>query len=198
MSWLIGVLIALIIVYELVFGYFLNEKIKGCATCEDFNIHPLYADKKKAAQMLNSIDKKVTLLIQDLMQNPDGADEYVQRLKKYDQENIYEISPNNILGKTSFLRNKQVLILCLRKKKDGKLHDENTIMFVILHELSHMSNEGYGHDESFWRIFKFVLLRAVALGLYEPVDYSVKPITYCGLAVEFSPLYSDIKPINAD
>ena len=193
---IIFLLIALIVVYELIFGYFLNEKVKPCAECDDFNVHPLYKDKVKAAELIEREDEKVMRLIHNLSQNPDGADEYVKKLSRYHNDNIYEISPKNLLNKTSFLRDKKTLILCLRDKDTGKLHDENTIFFVILHELSHMMNISWGHDEHFWRIFKFVLLRAVEMGLYEPVDYSIHPIMYCGLKIEFSPLFSDIKPIN--
>jgi hypothetical protein len=198
MNW-IAILIAIIVIYELIFGYFLNENIKGCDTCENFHVHPLYKDKKKAALLMDIIDKKITTLIQDLERDPEGADSYVKQLDRYNNENIYEISPQNIMKKTSFLRNKKTLILCLRKKETGELHDENTITFVILHELSHMMNTSWGHDDEFWRIFKYVLIRAARLNLYKPVDYSIEPIMYCGLKIEFSPLYSDkIVPINEE
>jgi hypothetical protein len=121
-------------------------------------------------------------------------DRIEQLVNNYDPNDIYEISPYNRENSTSFTEDKKILILCLRKKekdKEGKneLHDINTIMFVVIHELSHMMNDVWGHKQDFWMLFKFMLLNSVEAGIYRPVDYSKAPILYCGLLLTYSPLF---------
>lgn len=119
-----------------------------------------------------------------------------QLMINYDQDRLYEISPLNKTGVTSYAEDKTTLILCLRKKlpnKDGvyELHDINTMMFVVLHELSHMMNDRWGHDKAsrFWTLFKFMLANAVECNVYKPIDYGTHPITYCGLKLSYNPYY---------
>ena len=38
---------------------------------------------------------------------------------------------------------------------ENKLIDENTLMFVALHELAHIATESIGHTKEFWANFKF-------------------------------------------
>jgi hypothetical protein len=117
-----------------------------------------------------------------------------QLIKNYDSDSITEISPLNSKGNTSYTENKKHLVLCLREKQaDARgmynLHDINTMMFVVVHELAHMGNANFGHTENFWSLFKFMLENAVEAGIYIPVDYSRKPILYCGLLLSYNPLF---------
>lgn len=119
-----------------------------------------------------------------------------QLIENYDSKNITEISPLNSQGNTSYTENKSKLVLCLRHKSptNGKyeLHDPNTMMFVVIHELAHMMNDGFGHTDGprgFWALFKFLLQNGVESGVYVPVDYYSQPITYCGLLLSYNPLY---------
>lgn len=128
--------------------------------------------------------------------------EYVQErveqlINRYDAEQIYEISPLNKANLTSYTQDKKTLILCLRKKEknakgENELHDINTIMFVVIHELAHMMNDLWGHKMNFWILFKFMLKNSVECGIYTPVNYANKPINYCGLLLTYNPLYDNI------
>lgn len=120
-----------------------------------------------------------------------------QLIHNYDAKDIHEISPLNKDGSTSYTENKKTLILCLRRKKadengDHPLHDINTMMFVVLHELTHMMNDEWGHPYEFWVLFKFVLENAVEAGVYTPVDYKRNPLVYCGMDITYNPLF-DLK-----
>jgi len=66
-------------------------------------------------------------------------------------------------------------------------------MFVVVHELAHMMNDLWGHSEqsNFWYLFKFLLLNAVEIDIYKPVNYAVKPIVYCGLKLTYNPLFDN-------
>ena len=43
--------------------------------------------------------------------------------------------------------------------------------------------------------FRFLLRQANALGYYDPVNYSNKPINYCGIKVTNNPIEACINPI---
>ena len=126
-----------------------------------------------------------------------------QLMRNYNSEKIYEISPLNPQGNTSYAEGKKLLVLCLREKKPTSeglyhLHDVNTMMFVVIHELAHMMNDLWGHsqDSNFWSLFKFLLVNAVEIGVYKPENYSLKPIVYCGLKLTYNPLYDNGLVLN--
>lgn len=118
-----------------------------------------------------------------------------QLFRRYNRQAIYEISPRNKSNLTSYTENKgEQLVLCLREKSpgpsgDNELHDKNTMIFVVCHELAHIMNDEWGHEEDFWKLFKVVLENAVECGIYTPVNYRVQPINYCGLVLNYNPLY---------
>lgn len=147
------------------------------------------------AESMFDIDK-----INDMKKLMEG--EYIQErveqlITRYNPKQIYEISPLNNSGVTSYTQDKHILILCLRKKEknangENELHDINTIMFVVIHELSHMMNNLWGHKMDFWILFKFMLMNSVECGIYTTVDYSKNPIVYCGLKIDYQPLNDGI------
>lgn len=190
---IIVILFLCIIMYEAFHGYFFNVQKRGCVTCESFYVNPMFSDADKASLLMNNIDQKIQRLITHLTTKyPNDERTYLLR-KNYEKNNIYEISPNNITGQTSFLRNKSILVLCLRRKDNGQLHDENTMMYVILHELAHMVNTEWGHEQDFWDKFHFLLQESATIGVYIPEDYAKKPVKYCGLDIKYSPLFETKK-----
>ena len=105
--------------------------------------------------------------------------------------NLKENYPDSTIN-TSYVLNKgEEIRICLRDKKNAGIHDVNTMIFVNLHELSHMLDFNYGHKKSFWTKFKFLLCEAVKLGYYTPVDYSKSPTTYCGLTIRSNPYFTN-------
>jgi hypothetical protein len=93
---------------------------------------------------------------------------------------------------TAYSENKgEKIAFCLDKKRSGKggLIDQNTLMFVAIHELAHVATLSIGHTDEFWTNFKFLLQEAEQIGLYTPVDYSRKPKEYCGMDITDNPYY---------
>lgn len=123
------------------------------------------------------------------------AERVVQLKSRYKVDRISEISPLNPSGSTSYTENKgEKLVLCLRNKEPNvqgeyEFHDINLIMFVVLHELTHVMNDRWGHKMQFWQLFKFVLQNAVECGIYKPVDYRRNPERYCGMDITYNPYY---------
>lgn len=123
------------------------------------------------------------------------AERVIQLKSRYKVDRISEISPLNPSGSTSYTENKgEKLVLCLRNKEPNakgeyEFHDINLIMFVVLHELTHVMNDRWGHKMQFWQLFKFVLQNAVEAGIYKPEDYKKQPVRYCGMDITYNPYY---------
>ncbi len=113
---------------------------------------------------------------------------------KYNPEVIVENRPG---GKdTSYTIDKgRKLYMCLRDAKTHKLHDKSTVKFVMLHEIAHIGNDGWGHGvEDFWPTFKFLLWEAVNFGILKPVDYGKNPVAYCGIGIGYTPHFDKTLP----
>jgi len=80
-------------------------------------------------------------------------------------------------GDKSYTINKKKIYLCL-KDEHGDYYDLNMLVYVAIHELSHVLCDEIGHTPKFHRIFQENLEYASKLGLYDPS----KPIVdnYCG------------------
>jgi len=93
---------------------------------------------------------------------------------------------------TSYSENKgQKIVVCLRDKTKAPHYpiiEENTIMFVMLHEMAHLMTETIGHTSEFWANFKRILHDAVKVGIYSPVNYARQPTPYCGMTITDSPI----------
>lgn len=116
--------------------------------------------------------------------------ENVKRLvKNFNPQKIYETLPTS--KHTAYSENKgEKMAFCVTKKKNGtKLIDENTLTFVAIHELAHISTKSVGHKDEFWNNFKFLLEEAKQINIYSPVDYKKKPKEYCGMDITDNPLY---------
>ena len=67
--------------------------------------------------------------------------------------------------------------------------DEHTLMFVAIHELSHVMTKSIGHKTEFWENFKFLLGCAKESGIHEPEDYKKKPQEYCSMNISDNPYF---------
>jgi len=84
----------------------------------------------------------------------------------------------------------QCIRLVLNKEKDGNnLIDPNTLMFVAIHELSHIATKSIGHKDEFWENFKFLLTESSKIGVYKQVDYKKNPKRYCGTEINDNPYF---------
>ena len=118
--------------------------------------------------------------------------QFVSRvLSRYNPDMVFENWPKD--GEdTSFVVNKgEKFGLCLRSKKTMEFHPADLLQFVTIHELTHMGTITYGHNKEFWSWMKFMLVQAKAAGLHTPVNYSEKPVMYCGLEVVSNPYFID-------
>ena len=148
------------------------------------------ANIKAAADLLAKTTDKCKAVV-DYVYKKYPEKENVQRLKKgFNPKQIMETLPTSEY--TAYSENKgEKLAFCLNidKKDNNHLIDENTLLFVALHELSHIATKSIGHKSEFWENFKFVLQEAKAAGIYNPIDYKKKPQEYCGMKIRDNPYY---------
>jgi WLM domain len=143
-----------------------------------------------ASDLLASVTDKCKKLV-SYVDKKHPKNENIQRLVKgFNPKKVMETLPTSEF--TAYSENKgEKLAFCLnRKKKDNNdLIDENTLMFVAIHELSHIMTKSIGHKSEFWENFKFLLEEAKAAGLHQPVDYKKEPQEYCGMIIHDNPYY---------
>jgi WLM domain len=125
----------------------------------------------------------------NLMKDPDYV-YFVELLIKFNPEVMYENDPNQ--GGITYTINKgDKMMICLRSADNpNQLVDKNTLIFVILHECTHEAlYDVLQHPRKFWQYFKRLLGDAVQASIYNPIDYSKYPVMYCGLNINYNPLY---------
>jgi hypothetical protein len=166
-------------------------------------------DSQQAADILAGINKKIERFIKhmlskyasdseaksdsdakndsDASSNASNAADVKRLYENYNPENISEGTSEH--GYTSYTINKgERIIVCIREKDTLKFSDENAVMYVVIHELTHMAITEIGHTPLFWEKFKWFLEEAVQIGIYKKVDYSKKPVNYCGIQLTTSVL----------
>jgi len=145
-------------------------------------------DNKRAADLLANIRLKLVKLCDYLeLTQSDNKDVY-RLIKRFNSDNITESAPTEKY--TSYSVNKgQKIVFCLRSRDEKqKLIDENIMMFVALHELAHIMTKSVGHTDEFWDNFRYLLKKAIKIGVYTEVDFEKKPVDYCGTKITNSPL----------
>ena len=96
--------------------------------------------------------------------------------------NYIPINENSINSPdTSYTINKgDKIILCIRSPT-GSFYNLNEIIYIFIHELSHIICSEIGHTEKFYNINKFLIQEAIRLNLYNLKNYKLNPINYCGI-----------------
>ncbi len=117
----------------------------------------------------------------------------IRALKRnYKTASLEENIPERSGGDTSYVIDKgAVFAMCLRDPKNNNQLDDkiNGLVFVLVHEMSHLFTRTYGHDASFWNNFRFMLKEASNIGVYTPINYNRTGSPYCGIVITYSPLF---------
>jgi hypothetical protein len=144
-------------------------------------------DKERAAELLARTRSKLFTAC-ELMKQRHGSNPRVQRMvERFKSTQLAEAEGSE--KNTSYSINKgDKIVLCLRQK-DGsnRMVDENLLLFVALHELSHIMTKSIGHTDEFWNNFRIVLETCQEAGLYKCQDFSANPQKYCGITVTNTP-----------
>ena len=144
-------------------------------------------DKQQSANLLATIKKNMFKLVNYLNENKDKFKDFIPYIEQLNNNiknvSLMESSENSIY--TSYSVNKgEEIVFCLRSRTNkNKLHDINLIMYVVLHEISHVACPEYGHGDLFKKIFAFITTQAIQIGLYTKIDFLTQPTEYCGMMV---------------
>lgn len=192
----------IILVIVVIFFYYSEFNTR---TIGNFKIHNHY-NGQNSVEVFSEIDRRIKILQSHMKKkyissSPSLSSPYYgeggldmnertkQFLRNYNSKNLYEISPSNLMGNTSFTEGKgRKVVFCLRDKT-GQIHEINTLMFVVLHEMTHIMNDRWGHEEYFWRLFRLVLIDAEEAQIYKPINYSIEPKNYCGMKITQNPFF---------
>jgi len=146
---------------------------------------------QKASDLLAKITEKMNALVKHLDGKYKDKDNVTRLVKKFNPKKIVETLPTSEY--TAYRENKgQKIAFCLNKEKENNdnLIEENTLMFVALHEMAHVASKSIGHNTEFWGNFKFLIKEASEIQIYVPIDYSKKNEEYCGMTISSSPYFS--------
>lgn len=203
---IISIIIAILLLYIMydVVRLRMSEKImcnNNDGQC--YKISDKFKDHDRAMHELSRINNFNANFIKYLRNKyiwQDSKNEDMKRItmnliKNYNPDVLKENNPTSTKNTSYVLEKGQSIAFCLREKDSGKNKIENNKMldFVNLHEISHlaMSFHDPKHTAEFWRTFKLLLREAEAAKLYEPINWSEKPQNYCGLTVDYNPIYDE-------
>jgi len=141
------------------------------------------------ADLLADVTTKLKKLVAYMVKKFPNRENVKRLNENFNPKRIYEILPTSEY--TAYSENKgEKLAFCVTKQKDGHdLIEENTLMFVGIHEIGHCMSKKIGHGDEFWQNFRFLLENAVKIGIYKPVNYKKTNVVYCGMPITDNPYY---------
>lgn len=150
-------------------------------------------DKQQSSNILGKMRQNIIQLSDYLYNNikDDGNKEYEQYIirlhEKINDIIIVESTQDSIYTSYSVNKGEQI-VFCLRSKKNiNNLHDINLMMYVVLHEISHVACPVYdNHGPLFRKIFAFITTNAIKIGIYKKIDFDKYNEEYCGLMITSS------------
>lgn len=176
------IVVALVLITTIVFYVWYSRAQTRIKSSIDGRIYTVKNNElmKQSADLLANVNARLTRLISYIKEiNPPIT--YAANLEKFDPNNTHE----NILNiDTTYTLDKgKSMLFCIgpRDEKIPRLYDLNTMMYVAVHELSHIASDSIGHTVEFKQKFADILNKAIAIGVYRYVDYSKEPIEYCGM-----------------
>jgi len=201
---LICILIIIFIINEL---YIKETMISHKVNNKEFKVYDKFQNYRGAADILYEIDNRIHKLFKHLNDKyilpKKQIDEVLKKrlvkmISTYKTHHLKENFPAEHLGigkkpDSSFTLNKKNMSICLRDDESKKFHDINDIMFVVIHEMSHILNPTYGHPRQFWIYMKFLLHESAELGIYNPVDYRNNNIKYCNTNLTANPYFNKME-----
>lgn len=191
-----SILISIIIIFIYIL-YIIKKNRLTLVEANNNNKYMVYNDENKieSANLLATLVDKMYKLRNNLINNKNKEYEEYKEYKEYidlleenfnnERTYIYENIPDSNL--TSFTINKgEELGFCLKSKITGNFHDINLLMYVAIHEMSHVACPEIGHNDLFKKIFMFFTTEAIKMGLYTKVDYQINNVEYCGMILSSS------------
>jgi predicted metal-dependent hydrolase len=151
--------------------------------------------RAKMIELVNYLDKIDSKELEIYLRENDSVEDVQKSIKllkkRFQPDNLSESTPNDKY--TSYSVNKgEKLVFCLRARNNNEtLVEPNIMIFVALHELSHIMTKSVGHTEEFWNNFRILLRVAIRQKIYHNLDFNNNPQDYCGTKITDTPLSKD-------
>lgn len=145
-------------------------------------------DKQESSNLLANVNIRIKKFLKHLRKKYYNNSDIMRLYRNYNEHQISESLPNSKY--TSYSVNKgEKIIFCVRERdsNNNQLMDINTMMFVAIHELSHLMSISIGHTTEFWSNMKFLLKEAIECQVYDYVAYHKTPKKYCGTVITDTP-----------
>lgn len=165
---------------------FQNSTLLG----QQIGIQETLPEPDRAFRIIESNFDKVYKFVNKLDEKHSDNEDVKRLVRRMDNVRIEESKDEE--GTSSYTVNKGELIsVCVRYKPSNEnFHNDNTLWFVLMHELAHIMSISEGHGPEFVKNFKFLLKESESMGIYQPVDYSNNNnIVYCGVKVTNNPFF---------
>ena len=184
-----SILIAIVIFFIYIFYYIKKDRLTLVEANNNVK-YMVYNDRNKGdsanklAELIERMYKVKNYLVNNIDKYPEYKEYIILLRDNFNEQktSIYENAPDSNL--TSYSVNKgEELAFCLKSKKTGQLHDINLLMYVALHEMSHIACPEVGHGDLFKKIFRFITKEAIKIDLYKEDDYGKNPTEYCGMTL---------------
>jgi hypothetical protein len=186
--------IILFVIASCLYYYFKDEtfQLKCIVSTVDGNKYCVREREKvqQAADLLAKTTNKCKQLVEYVGKKYPDKEEVKRLVAGFNPQKVMETLPTSEF--TAYSENKgEKLAYCLDRTRKGQdnMIDEHTLMFVSIHELSHVATKSIGHKTDFWENFKFLLEEAKLAGIHEPRDYKSAPAEYCGMKIRDNPFY---------
>lgn len=144
---------------------------------------------QETVDLLARVTNKCKNLVEYLGENYSERGNVKRLVKNFNPTQVKEILPTSEFTAYSENKGEKLAFCTTTKKNGGNMIDENTLTFVAIHELSHIASESIGHNDEFWKNFKFLLEYAEKIKIYKPIDYKKNPKNYCGMRITDNPYY---------
>ena len=142
--------------------------------------------KEKCMEILVQLNKNVIQLLSYV--KDEDREGIKDLLDNYKPDSLSENLENKSLQAYSINKGEEIC-LCLREAEDELkiIDDINTLMFVLVHELGHLMTDDIGHTNKFWNNMAYLLKKASEINLYNPINYRISPVMYCGVKIDDTP-----------
>ena len=186
MNETILIIILLFVIVIFIFMHFKEVKYIESYTGTKYLVRNT-GDSKKAADLLQSVIDRLEYLIKYINNHKSLNTDFVKPYFTTIQERFPTIVFRESTSKnkfTSYSVNKgEEIVLCLRSKATNELHNLNEILYVAIHEVSHVGCPELDHTPLFNKINKRMLEFAVESGIYIYKNYDRNPEDYCGIEI---------------
>uniref|UniRef100_A0A6C0CT08 WLM domain-containing protein n=1 Tax=viral metagenome TaxID=1070528 RepID=A0A6C0CT08_9ZZZZ len=145
----------------------------------------LYNDDEEGIQIMKDLIDDMNRLVDYCVENEYPSAHESRRLSQ--NWSTVPLRQTSYKDHVAYVTNKNENFKLCFVNPDGEYENTNTMRFVVIHELSHMMSESFGHNDEFSDNFLKLLRVAIQLKIYDVEDFKHKPKRYCDYLISSSP-----------